>query len=224
MKHLAVIMDGNGRWAINKGLDRSQGYRYGAEALVRLLEDFITLPLSVLTVYAFSTENNLRNKEEVSNIYSVIASFLLNRVYPFCQKAGIALRFIGNLDKLPKNLKDVVCDQDNDHKANKTFVIAINYGGIDDVCRAISSMRDKKIETIDEKTLLSNLDCGDLPFPDAVLRYGGHKRLSNFMLLQCAYSELFFIEKLWPDYTKEDIASVINEFKLIKRNFGGNNA
>lgn len=223
MKHLAVIMDGNGRWAVNKGQNRSQGYRYGAEALVRLLEDFLTLPLSVLTVYAFSTENNTRDNEEVSNIYSVIASFLLNRVFPFCKENDVALRFIGDLDGLPAQVKEVVekttiCD------GKKTFVIALNYGGLDEVCRTVNKLLAEKRVSITGKEFLSELDTGRLPPPDAVVRYGGHKRLSNFLPLQCAYSELFFIDKFWPDYERKDIETILDEFLNIKRNFGGNNA
>ena len=223
MEHLAVILDGNGRWAVNRGRDRSQGYRYGAEALVRLLEDFMSLPILVLTVYAFSTENNSRNNDEVSNIYSVIASFLLKNVFPFCLKNNVALRFIGDIDNLPEKVKDIV-KKTEIKNGIKTFVVALNYGGINEVCRAVNKFFERKRSKITEKDILLSLDTGTLPPPDAVIRYGGYKRMSNFLPLQSVYSELFFIDKLWPDYERNDIVNVLNDFLKIKRNFGGNNA
>ena len=223
MQHLAVIMDGNGRWAENRGQERSYGYRFGAEALMRLLADFLTLPISVMTVYAFSTENNNRDNKEVSNLFSVIASFLLSGVFPFCEKNGITVRFIGNTETLPERLKRVLTLAPK-RSGNKTFVIALNYGGTDEVTRAYIRMREKGIDRPTEKDLFDSLDTAGLPLPDAVIRYGGHKRLSNFLLLQSAYAELFFTDKFWPDYAREDIEKVLTEYSSIKRNFGGNHA
>ena len=223
MKHIAVIMDGNGRWAVKRGRERSVGYRFGARALMRLAEDFLSFPISTLTVYAFSTENNKRDSKEVSNIFSVIASFLLSEVFPFCQKNGVALRFIGNLDALPDDLKQIA-ESNPAVSGEKTLVIAINYGGSDEILRAYEKMKEKGIVRPTEKDLYDNLDTAGLPMPDAVLRYGGYKRLSNFLPLQTIYSELFFIDKLWPDYDRSDIEKVISDFSVIKRNFGGNNA
>lgn len=223
MQHLAVIMDGNGRWAENRGQERSYGYRFGAEALMRLLADFLTLPISVMTVYVFSTENNTRDNKEVSNIFSVIASFLLSGVFPFCEKYNVNVRFIGDTNGLPETMKSVLVSAPN-CSGKKTIVIALNYGGTDEIMRAYIRMREKGIEKPTEKDLMDCLDTAGLPLPDAVLRYGGHKRLSNFLLLQSAYAELFFTDKLWPDYTREDIEKVLTEYSSIKRNFGGNHA
>lgn len=223
MQHLAVIMDGNGRWAENRGQERSYGYRFGAEALMRLLADFLTLPISVMTVYAFSTENNTRDNKEVSNIFSVIASFLLSGVFPFCEKYNVNVRFIGDTNGLPETMKSVLVSAPN-CSGEKTIVIALNYGGTDEIMRAYIRMSEKGIEKPTEKDLMDCLDTAGLPLPDAVLRYGGHKRLSNFLLLQSAYAELFFTDKLWPDYTREDIEKVLTEYSSIKRNFGGNHA
>ena len=223
MQHLAVIMDGNGRWAENRGQERSYGYRFGAEALVSLLADFLTLPISVMTVYAFSTENNNRDNKEVSNIFSVIASFLLSGVFPFCEKNNVNVRFIGDINGLPERMKRVLTLAPKT-SGEKTIVIALNYGGTDEVTRAYIRMRDKGIEKPTEKDLFACLDTAGLPLPDAVLRYGGYKRLSNFLPIQSAYAELFFTDKLWPDYAREDIEKVLSEYSSIKRNFGGNHA
>ena len=125
MQHLAVIMDGNGRWAENRGQERSYGYRFGAEALVSLLADFLTLPISLMTVYAFSTENNNRDNKEVSNIFSVIASFLLSGVFPFCEKYNVNIRFIGNITGLPERMKRVLTLAPKT-SGEKTIVIALN--------------------------------------------------------------------------------------------------
>ncbi len=221
MEHLAVIMDGNGRWAVNKGRERAFGYRYGAEAFTRLLRDFSTFPFSVLTVYAFSTENNNRDKEEVSNIYAVIASFLLNRVFPFCRQNSINVDFIGDKNGLPEELKKVFYYHDNSGK--KTVVIALNYGGLNEIKRTFDRIITSGVKDVSEKTILEFLDTNKLPPVDAVLRYGGYKRLSNFLPLQTSYAELFFTDKFFPDYDRSDIEFLLSEFKSIKRNFGGNN-
>ncbi len=223
MQHLAVIMDGNGRWAERRGQERSYGYRFGAEALMKLLADFLTLPISVMTVYAFSTENNNRNNKEVSNIFSVIASFLLSGVFPFCEKYNVKIRFIGDINGLPERMQRVLGLAPKKN-GEKTIVIALNYGGTNEVTRAFVRLREKGVENPTEKDLLSCLDTTGLPLPDVVLRYGGYKRLSNFLPIQSAYSELFFTEKLWPDYAREDIEKVLTEYSSIKRNFGGNHA
>lgn len=222
MKHLAVIMDGNGRYAESKGWERSKGHEYGALAFENACRDFVNLPLEVLTVYAFSTENNSRPKKEVSNILGVIAYFLEKRIYPFAREKGVSVRFIGRTDGLTQELKSVIAFAPR-FETGKTIVIAINYGGIDEICRAFKKMsNDGKPFT--EDILTNYLDTAGLPFPEAVLRYGGYNRLSNFMPVQTAYSELFFTDKFWPDYDKQDFCDVINAFEKIKRNFGGLNA
>lgn len=222
MKHLAVIMDGNGRYAELKGVERSKGHEAGAIAFEKACRDFATLPLDVLTVYAFSTENNSRPKEEVSNILSVIAYFLEKRIHPFAAENGITVRFIGKIDELPQNLKKTISVAPVFEKG-KTIVIAINYGGTDEICRAFKKMSENKSDFTPEN-LINSLDTAGLPLPEAVLRYGGYKRLSNFMPVQTVYSELFFTDKYWPEYEREDFCKVINDFEKIKRNFGGLNA
>lgn len=220
MKHLAVIMDGNGRYAVARGEERAEGHKAGAEAFARAVGDLSDLPIDVLTVYAFSTENGGRPQSEVSNILDVIAYFLQNRIYVIAEEKRINVRFIGNIAALPERVGKIVTNAPVFADAEKTVVIALNYGGWDEVCRAAEKITQSG-KKIDEEELKRNLDAPDLPFPDAVLRYGGYKRLSNFMPLQTAYSELFFTDKYWPEYDKNDFLSVIEKFGKIKRNFGG---
>lgn len=231
MKHLAIIIDGNGRWATKRGLDRKKGHEMGALALERAINDFAALDIGILTFYAFSTENVKRDPEEVSNLLGVIAYFLNNNIKERVTKLNLRVRFIGDLSLLPSPLLSAIASLNAlaINNSGKLVVFAINYGGINEVCRAIDKiirnrnfLRDNSLVTKEE--LMDALDTANMPPPDAILRYGGHQRLSNFLPLQSAYSELFFLEKLWPDYEKIDIENVINEYKKILRNFGGNNA
>lgn len=231
MEHLAIIIDGNGRWATKRGLDRKKGHEMGALALERAINDFAALDIGILTFYAFSTENVKRDPEEVSNLLGVIAYFLNNNIKERVTKLNLRVRFIGDLSLLPSPLLSAIASLNAlaINNSGKLVVFAINYGGINEVCRAIDKiirnrnfLRDNSLVTKEE--LMDALDTANMPPPDAILRYGGHQRLSNFLPLQSAYSELFFLEKLWPDYEKIDIENVINEYKKILRNFGGNNA
>lgn len=219
MKHLAVIMDGNGRWAEQRGLLRSVGHEKGANAFVEAIRDFVSLPLEVMTFYAFSTENNNRNEEEVSNILNVIAYFLQSKVFDFARENNIEVVFIGDLEKLPDDLQKTIYSFPRIVNPKKTLVIAVNYGGVNEVVRAVNKLIMLNAP-VTEKSLLNALDTGKIVPPEAVLRYGCYRRLSNFLPLQTVYSELFFIDKLWPDYSKEDIIKVMQEFDSIKRNFG----
>lgn len=225
MQHLAVIMDGNGRWAEKKNLQRSDGHVAGAKALVKALSDFSSLPFNVMTVYAFSTENNSRNNEEVSNILGVIAYFLKKEIIPVARENHIKIAFIGDRENLTIEVKNAMLETEEATKefATKTLIIAINYGGVDEVCRAMNKIKAKNLE-INQYTLYENLDTVGYPLPDVVLRYGGYKRLSNFLPLQTVYSELMFIDKFWPDYSVGDFLEVIEKYRTIKRNFGGDDA
>lgn len=220
MQHLAVIMDGNGRWAEDKDLPRSDGHIQGAKAFEQALCDFLAMPFDYFTVYAFSTENNSRNKDEVSNILRVIAYFLEYRIYPFAKNNGIKVNFIGDINSLPKFMKETVDKAPIVYGVHKFVNIALNYGGLDEICRTCKRILENN-EDINPKTLLKYSDTHDMPNPDVILRYGGYKRLSNFLPMQSIYSELFFTDKYWPDYSPEDFLSVISRFERIKRNFGG---
>lgn len=231
MQHLAIIIDGNGRWAEKQGLKRINGHEKGALALERAVKDFVTLDIDVLTFYAFSTENVKREPKEVSNLLGVIAYFLNNKISKIVNDNDMRVRFIGDLSKLPTELLQAISSLNANaiNNKGKLLVFAINYGGSNEVCRAFDKIFKQKNffsdnSPITEEQLFDALDTANLVSPDAILRYGGYHRLSNFLPLQAAYSELFFIDKLWPDYEKTDIENVINDFKNIKRNFGGINA
>ena len=218
MQHLAIIADGNGRYGEKIGTKRTDGYAHGAQAIVRAITDFMTMPVDVLTFYAFSTENYKRNANEVSNIFQVIAYFLQNEIFPLAMENGVTVRFIGNYALLPQEIKEAI-DVAPRFENGKTVVFAIGYGGDDEIVRACEKILQKN-EKITTENLKNNLDTAGLPDVDAVLRYGGHKRLSNFMPLQTAYAELFFIDKLWPEYEGKDLTEVLAQFEKIKRNFG----
>lgn len=230
MKHLSVIIDGNGRWAENRGLPRKDGHAEGARALCKAIEDFATIDADILSVYAFSTENEKRDKEEVANLFGIMAYFFRNEIYRLAEKYSLKLRFIGDFRRLPDILSDVMSDigAKTINNKGKTVVFAVGYGGDEEICSAFDRILKNRMFLMDvspirKEELYENLYTVGLPFPDAVLRYGGYRRLSNFLPVQTAYSELFFIDKLWPDYDKEDFEKVIDEFSHIKRNFGGNN-
>lgn len=228
MKHLSVIIDGNGRWAQNRNLPRKEGHAEGAKALCRAIEDFTSMEPEILSVYAFSTENEKRDKDEVANLFGIMAFFFRNEIAALAEKYSLKLRFIGNFRRLPDVLSDVMSDLGAKTLNNKgkTVVFAIGYGGDDEICCAFDRILKKRwflqdSSPIRKEELYENLYTVGIPFPDAVLRYGGYKRLSNFLPVQTAYSELFFTDKLWPDYEKSDFVKVIEDFSHIKRNFGG---
>lgn len=228
MRHLGIIMDGNGRWAEERSLPRAKGHEEGAFALVKAIEDFAASKIEVLTVYAFSTENEKRNRREVSDILGIIAYFLQHDISMLAEKHSLKLRFIGNIGALPEALSAIIGQVNARflNNAGKTVVFAIGYGGTKEVCSCFDRILEKRMflqdnSPVTEEELYGNLYTSGLPLPDAVLRYGGYKRLSNFLPLQSVYSELFFTDKLWPDYAKEDIERVCEEFDKIKRNFGG---
>ena len=218
MQHLGVIMDGNGRFGVQKYGERSLGYTDGAKALVRAVKDFSELPLKYLTVYAFSTENNKRKKEEVSNIFNTIAYFLKYEIYPLLLEKSIGVRFIGDLDGLQAELKEIVRSAPVLF-GEKTLIIAINYGGLNEIVRTTKKIIELGKE-ITEKTIREFSDLQGIPDPDAIIRYGGYRRLSNFLPMQSIYSELFFTDKKWPEYEKKDFQDIIEQYETIKRNFG----
>ncbi|NCA92711.1 di-trans,poly-cis-decaprenylcistransferase [bacterium] len=231
MKHLAIIIDGNGRWAEKQGLSRMYGHEKGAVALENALLDLKDLDIEVLSVYAFSTENSHRSPMEVNNLMGIIAYFFNNNIGNVIKQNNYQVRFIGDLQKLPEKVLTAIANLNAlaINNTGKLIVFALNYGGANEVCRAFDKIyAEKKFfkddTPITEKQIYDSLDTANIALPDAILRYGGHKRLSNFMPLQSIYSELFFIDKLWPDYQKSDIEEIIAQYTKIKRNFGGINA
>ena len=218
MKHLAIIMDGNGRYALSRGLTREEGHLAGAEAFASLVRDFASLPIDVITVYAFSTENANREKKEVDSLLEIIRSFLEKRIFSIAQNHHISVKFIGNTTVLPTVLQDTM-HRAPFFKEGKTMIIALNYGGADEVARAVRKMIDRN-EQVSVERIKDYLDTAGYPDPDVLIRYGGYQRLSNFMPLQTAYTDLFFLDKLWPEYDVNDILDILADSAKIKRNFG----
>lgn len=231
MKHISFIMDGNGRWAEQKNLPRLSGHEMGAKALVKAIEELNELNIKCASFYAFSTDNEKRNFEEVSNILGVIAYFLSNEIKELIIKLGLQVRIIGDLKRLPAKLVDIICNINTLCLNNKGMkvVLAIGYGGDTEVCNAIDTILKQRMflkdtSPVTHEELFSVLYTVNLPNPDIVIRYGGYKRLSNFMPLQTAYSELYFVDTLWPDFDINKVKDIIDNFYTIKRNFGGINA
>ena len=227
-KHIAIIMDGNRRWAREKGLDPKLGHKAGAETLEKIASYANQIGLKYLTVYAFSTENWKRTKEEVGALMILLRTYLdkfLNRE----SLRNIRIRVLGNIDNLDEALKNSINKIVEKSKNNTglTLNIAFNYGGRDEIVRAAKNISKRlkddeiKLEDIDEKLVSDNLYTNDEPDPDLLIRPGGELRVSNFLLWQLAYTEFLFIDKYWPDFSKEDLLNAIEVFEKRNRKFGG---
>ncbi len=226
--HVAVIMDGNGRWATNRGWPRLVGHRKGAERVRELAQACPGLGIRYLTLYAFSTENWKRSTEEVLGLMSLFARYI-KREAGRMNKEGVRLRFIGDRTRLDPKLQ-ALCDWIEAETAqNDRFFlsVALNYGGRDEITRATRAMaRDVaegrlEADRIDEATISSYLDTSCLPEPDLVVRTSGESRVSNFLLWQAAYSEYVFTPVLWPDFTPETMRVILDTFLSRERRFGG---
>ena len=227
-KHIAIIMDGNRRWAKEKRLDPKLGHKAGAETLEKIANFANQIGLKYLTVYAFSTENWKRTKEEVGALMILLNNYLdkfLNKE----SLRNIKIRVLGNIENLDKGLRENICKIVEKSKNNTglTLNIAFNYGGRDEIVRAVKNISKKvknneiAIEQIDEMLVQDNLYTVDEPDPDLLIRPGGELRISNFLLWQLAYTEFLFIDKYWPDFSEEDLLEAIMEFEKRNRKFGG---
>jgi len=220
--HAGIIMDGNGRWAKARGLPRTEGHREGlrvAKKIIRAAED---LGIRYLSLYTFSTENWKRAVEEVSFLMSLITSHLRAEL-EFYRHNHIRIVHSGDLSGLPREVRESIRSVIEDTAAYDgiTVNLAVNYGGRDEILRAVRNMIRTGVEAPTEETFKAFLDVPALPDPDLIIRTGGDLRLSNFLLWESAYSELFFSEKLWPDYTEEDLKFAIESFSGRERRFGG---
>jgi len=225
--HIAIIMDGNGRWAKQKGLARVFGHRNGVRAVRKTVEAASEIGLSVLTLYAFSTENWNRPKKEVDTLMNLLISSLKKEL-PTFQKNDIKLQTIGQTKNLPlnaqKKLKEVIDKTKNN--TSLTLNLALNYGSREEIVNTFKNISKKivnkelSIEEIDEKIINNHLYTFTLPDVDFLIRTSGEKRLSNFLLWQLAYAELYFTEVLWPDFTKEDFFEAILNYQKRERRFG----
>ena len=220
IKHVAIIMDGNGRWGIKNKGSRNLGHRAGLNTVESIIEETIKEGISYLTLYTFSTENWKRPKKEIVFLFSLLENFLLKKIDNLI-KNKIKLKIIGNKKKFSKKLQKLLTESENKTFNNKKLQInlALNYGSKEEIVNAVKNInKDKK--KITERNINDNLYTNGIPYPDLLIRTGNTQRLSNFLLWQLAYTEIFFEKKLWPDYKKNDYKKTLSKFKNLKRNFG----
>ena len=219
LNHVAIIMDGNGRWGLKHKNSRNAGHKAGLNTVEKIIKETIRNKVTFLTLYAFSTENWKRPKKEINYLFTLLENFLLNRVEEL-HKQNIKLKIIG-VKNFSSKLNKLLNLSEKKTLNNKKLQInlALNYGAKYELINALKSLK-KSNEKITEKNLTKFLQTKNIPDPDLLIRTGDTKRLSNFLLWQLAYSEIFFEKKLWPDFTEKDYSKIIKKFKKIKRNFG----
>ena len=219
LKHVAIIMDGNGRWGIKHKKSRNAGHKEGLNTVEKIIKETIKNKIKFLTLYAFSTENWKRPKNEINFLFNLLENFLKNRINQL-HKQNIKLKIIG-VKNFSQKLNKLLISAEKKTSKNKKLQInlALNYGSKFELVNAFKNLKKTK-EDINEKNINKYLQTKDIPDPDMLIRTGNTNRLSNFLLWQIAYSEIFFEKKLWPDFNGKDYNKIINKFKKIKRNFG----
>ena len=220
--HIAIIMDGNGRWGLKKYNDRNKGHYYGLQNINKVIKNCIKLHIKYLTLYTFSTENWNRPKKEIEYLFFLF-KFFYQKNFNKINKNNIRIKFIGDLKNIPADLKVIIKKIQEKTKNNNriTVVFAFNYGAKSELINAFKKIHKNKNNKISEELITNNLYTKNIPDPDILVRTGGEKRLSNFLLWQLSYAELFFIEKNWPDFNFLDLKKIVNKFRGIKRRFGG---
>jgi len=220
--HIAIIMDGNGRWGLKKYNDRNKGHFYGLQNINKVIKNCIKLHIKYLTLYTFSTENWNRPKKEIEYLFFLF-KFFYQKNFNKINKNNIRIKFIGDLKNIPADLKVIIKKIQEKTKNNNriTVVFAFNYGAKSELINAFKKIHKNKKNKISEQLISNNLYTKNMPDPDILVRTGGEKRLSNFLLWQLSYAELFFIEKSWPDFNFLDLKKIVNKFSGIKRRFGG---
>ena len=219
LNHVAIIMDGNGRWGLKYKRSRNAGHKAGLKTVEKIIKTTIKNKISFLTLFAFSTENWKRPKKEINYLFTLLENFLVKRIDDL-HKQNIKLQILGSKKFSPK-LNKILSKSEKKTSKNKKLQInlALNYGSKSELIEAIKKMKKNK-NNITEKNLSRNLQTKNVPDPDLLIRTGNTKRLSNFLLWQLAYSEIFFEKKLWPAFKEKDYNRIIKEYKRIKRNFG----
>jgi undecaprenyl diphosphate synthase len=227
-QHVAIIMDGNGRWAKKRGLPRTMGHAQGAKVVEQILEDADHMGIKYLTVYAFSTENWSRPDSEVKALMNLLRTYMKTSLAK-CAKNNVRIRVIGDRTKLDDDLQKAIANLEENTKSNTGigFQIAINYGARDEMRRAVTRLCEKAKEgTLDprditEETISDSLDTAGIPDPDLLIRTCGEERLSNFLMWQLSYSELYFTDCAWPDFTKQELEKAVDAYNHRERRYGG---
>ncbi len=220
-KHVAIIMDGNGRWGLKKNKTRNHGHLQGIKTVEKIINASLKKKLNFLTLYTFSTENWKRPKTEINFLFKILEKYIdkeLNNLI----KRKIKIKILGNLKKIPVNLIQKLKKTEKLTKKN-TFLqinVALNYGSREEIIKAFQKINKKKLN-INEQNISQNLYTKNIPDPDILIRTGSTNRLSNFLLWQSQYSEIFFERKLWPDFNQSDFYKILDKYNKIKRNFGG---
>ena len=217
LNHVAFIMDGNGRWGIKKKNDRNFGHIKGVDTVKKIVKFSIKFKIPIITFYVFSSENWKRPKKEINFLFKLIKVYFVREIENI-KKQGIKLNIFGERNKIPSDTNNILKKACELTKKNKKIIVnlAINYGSRKEIFNV--SKKIKKFKNI--KSFEKNLYTKNMPFPDILVRTGGRQRLSNFMLWQLAYAEIFFIKKLWPEFKGSDLLKIIKQYKKIKRNFG----
>jgi len=219
LNHVAIIMDGNGRWGLKHKKSRNAGHKAGLNTVESIIKETVRNKISFLTLYAFSTENWKRPKKEIDYLFNLLKVFLKTKIN-YLHKNNIKLKIIGKKDFSPELNKLLsISEQKTSDNKKLQLNLALNYGSKFEIINAIKKIKNRN-DKITEKNFVKYLQTKNVPDPDLLIRTGNTKRLSNFLLWQLAYSEIFFEKKLWPDFNTNDYRKIILEYKKIKRNFG----
>lgn len=227
-QHVAIIMDGNGRWAQKRGLPRTAGHAQGARVVEQILEDADHMGIRYLTVYAFSTENWSRPPAEVKMLMNLLRTYMKTSLAK-CAKNNVRIRVLGDKSRLDDDLQKAIANLEENTRNNTGigFQIAINYGARDEMRRAVTRIAQKAVsgelrpEEITEDTISNELDTAGIPDPDLLIRTSGEERLSNFLMWQLSYAEFYFTETAWPDFTKKDLQEAVDSYMHRERRMGG---
>jgi undecaprenyl diphosphate synthase len=222
-KHIAIMMDGNGRWAKRRFMPRKMGHLEGSKRIEGICESSYKLGIKYLTIYAFSTENWNRPEDEVNGIMNLFRKYLIDKKNK-CVQNNMRVRVIGNRNSLDCDILNKIEEMEEATKecSGLNLQLAVNYGGRDEIVRAVNKILSSKepLNSITEAEFSSYLDTRDIPEPDLFIRTGGDKRLSNFLLWEMAYTEFYFSDILWPDFSEEELKKAVNEFTIRERRFG----
>ena len=218
--HVAIIMDGNGRWALQKRKSRNYGHQCGLRAIEKIVDYSIKKKISYLTLFTFSSENWKRPKKEVNFLFKLLENYFKKNLLKVIRN-GIKVKIIGNKSRLASNLRKIIKLVENRTRKNKKISVqlALNYGSKQEIINSVKIVNKKK-QKITIKNFEKNLYTFGFPNPDILIRTGSQRRLSNFLLWQLAYAEIFFVKKMWPDFNNNDFQKILNKFNKIKRNFG----